>query len=252
MGTRSPAITTLGRSPRARRSRSDPHQMPCLMGSISASAEEPAPPRGRESARWVDLRERGGAPRRRGVVTLDGGRSPRARRSPRGASSRVVRRGSISASAEEPAPSPTRRRTSRVDLRERGGADLTFAGDGLAPGRSPRARRSRRQFELFGRGEGSISASAEEPASRAPHSVSGRVDLRERGGAASPSASLTRSAGRSPRARRSRGRAAPRWSTRGSISASAEEPARTGRCRVRPGVDLRERGGAEKRRDATP
>ena len=234
----------MGRSPRARRSPRCAEEPRGALGSISASAEEPAS-RISVVAMWrVDLRERGGARAREHHTHPRTGRSPRARRS-RGLG--CVRRracGSISASAEEPNSPGAGRSSTRVDLRERGGAASDGEPSGNVPGRSPRARRSQIQRIPTQHPTGSISASAEEPdACRGPRTPN-RVDLRERGGAERVSKARRTSAGRSPRARRSRSRGRGASDRGGSISASAEEPPRLNTGAVSLGVDLRERGGA--------
>ena len=233
-----------GRSPRARRSRACDGRGSASTGSISASAEEPAPTTRSAAAVWVDLRERGGAITCRAEKSPPTGRSPRARRSPLRDGAEPGRRGSISASAEEPWSPSTARPGRRVDLRERGGADLGRTHDRGRRGRSPRARRSHCRARTSVRHRGSISASAEEPRRGSRTAESLRVDLRERGGAALAVATASMVAGRSPRARRSRAGHAANAGRPGSISASAEEPrgARASRGLVR--VDLRERGGA--------
>ena len=172
------------------------------------------------------------------------GRSPRARRSPTGATTATAGRGSISASAEEPWKGCCSRCASWVDLRERGGAVRLFLVHRHGPGRSPRARRSQEQFARGRLAHGSISASAEEPRTTTRPRNCARVDLRERGGAFHRSRTVPTGPGRSPRARRSPRDAPPERVDGGSISASAEEPRTPGTARRRWRVDLRERGGA--------
>ncbi len=233
-----------GRSPRARRSHSSQHLRPLRLGSISAGAEEPSRPRARHPTSGVDLRERGGANLHCAFTAHPAGRSPRARRSPRTGSARRTGGGSISASAEEPPPRCERPELARVDLRERGGAAPANRCGASSRGRSPRARRSPEGAAGASAGGGSISASAEEPTRAFSPSCKTRVDLRERGGAASAGSLEALAAGRSPRARRSH--SGERMGERrcGSISASAEEPECPGLPGFACGVDLRERGGA--------
>ena len=233
-----------GRSPRARRSHPRRGAQALLRGSISASAEEPRPSPGAPTAPRVDLRERGGARCRRCGHPTTGGRSPRARRSLVDDGPRTGAIGSISASAEEPSRALNSRSTPRVDLRERGGATMCPANLRNGEGRSPRARRSRATDRALGELKGSISASAEEPIHRRRCWRQRRVDLRERGGAASMAERERDAAGRSPRARRSPLGSSAAVPARGSISASAEEPTWGTWVYHWWGVDLRERGGA--------
>ena len=91
---------------------------------------------------------------------------------------------------------------------------------------------------------GSISAWAEEPASRHLRVYGFGVDLRVGGGAGSLIWPSEPRAGRSPRGRRSRGRVASAGVGRGSISAWAEEPTTSTTGTNRQRVDLRVGGGA--------
>ncbi len=192
----------------------------------------------------VDLRERGGACKPHlGCGDVEG-RSPRARRSPRPRAPHTPAHGSISASAEEPRAGVCSAPCVRVDLRERGGAELTGRWPVFYSGRSPRARRSRVGRRAVRQRPGSISASAEEPDSAHSDSTPNGVDLRERGGARCVQRTENSESGRSPRARRSRASFEGAAYLRGSISASAEEPVARSRSFRSWRVDLRERGGA--------
>ena len=222
--SRATAATLPGRSPRARRSRIAGHHLKRPVGSISASAEEPDERPVFELHERVDLRERGGADCHSSRVPSVTGRSPRARRSPAQIGSRGARQGSISASAEEPRARAPSKPSRRVDLRERGGAIPGNAWANVDAGRSPRARRSPNAQDCQDSRAGSISASAEEPLITAPSSPSPGVDLRERGGAFETASTSSHVRGRSPRARRSQPPLRVHRASRGSISASAEEP----------------------------
>ncbi len=198
-----------GRSPHARRSRTQYGCRAWARRSISACAEEPRSQPRHHASEQVDLRMRGGARAPRSGVGGLSGRSPHARRSRVRLGRPAAIPGSISACAEEPAGLRLGAVAYWVDLRMRGGAQpwCPFVSPGA--GRSPHARRS----HAVGRAEeaevGSISACAEEPSCRSCSNGCLRVDLRMRGGARRRSRSLRSSSGRSPHARRSRVRSCP-------------------------------------------
>ena len=171
------------------------------------------------------------------------GRSPRARRR-RSVQSWLDNYGrSISACAEETWRSERGTLLPRVDLRVCGGDEPPEAFRAFVKGRSPRARRRRLRD---GRGmvlPGSISACAEETRRCSCCTVTGRVDLRVRGGDEDVGRIKDATCGRSPRARRRRGSAVDHGELAGSISACAEETRHHDSADDGVKVDLRVRGG---------
>ncbi len=220
----------MGRSPRARRRRTIKRLSACVVGSISACAEETKDAAAHSGGARVDLRVRGGdhlGPLRFHRVQ---GRSPRARRRLRPSVADKRSRGSISACAEETVASQVQRPLRWVDLRVRGGDrgwERFLARHG---GRSPRARRRLVGFALHDQWPGSISACAEETRQSLNRLISTEVDLRVRGGDERLAGVGHGGTGRSPRARRRRYHYLHGILYEGSISACAEE---TRQCTTR-------------------
>ena len=249
-GARSRTVATeevQGPSPRARGSRAPAPRPRRRVGSIPASAGEPDARRRERRYRWVHPRERGGAWNRPHASLPSSGPSPRARGSRWGPWRAALARGSIPASAGEPARRLCAEDVMRVHPRERGGADARPPALLTVMGPSPRARGSRGRGVARGRAPGSIPASAGEPDGALAAAGWPWVHPRERGGARSTPLSLSPAAGPSPRARGSRRLAAQRDAVVGSIPASAGEPTRRGRPPTSRRVHPRERGGATRR-----
>ncbi len=161
--TRTKKTTGSGASPRGRRNPDGDIILVDLKRCISAWAEEPL--RRRMSTRLVrvHLRVGGGTHLRPRGANACSGASPRGRRNPLDHAVPELRRGCISAWAEEPGAGQRLVDRDRVHLRVGGGtySERTHAGhDG---GASPRGRRNRlRAREGFAQA-GCISAWAEEP-----------------------------------------------------------------------------------------
>ncbi len=118
-------------------------------------------------------------------------------------------------------------------------------------GLSPRTRRNPNADHFRVMRFRSISADAEEPASRPRNTSPITVYPRGRGGTEPCAASITARHGLSPRTRRNRGNAHARGSGKGSISADAEEPRGSAAiCRL-GNVYLRGRGGTSPRASPT-
>ncbi|BCX82594.1 hypothetical protein MIT9_P2180 [Methylomarinovum caldicuralii] len=196
-------LLSLGRSPRARGSRScsppgsgrrrsipagagEPqslHVWSCGQGSIPAGAGEPWPRPGASARVWsipagagepryrlvpfrqyeVDPRGRGGAVHHNTDQRMRMGRSPRARGSQGGRGLFHLFHRSIPAGAGEPFHHDRYRHLCKVDPRGRGGARHTTVEQVISNGRSPRARGSHYPMDDASGNIGSIPAGAGEP-----------------------------------------------------------------------------------------
>ena len=216
-------------------------------GSIPASAGEPWRRR-TGSVMWrVYPRECGGTGVRPGAARWPEGLSPRVRGNLLRADVRGRRARSIPASAGEPSRSTTPVPPSKVYPRECGGTVLTHTSTRSLDGLSPRVRGNRRHLPDAACGEGSIPASAGEPSrSRTRQSLS-RVYPRECGGTSQFAISSGVGGGLSPRVRGNRSRPAIVARRRGSIPASAGEPAPLSAAPEGGRVYPRECGGTPRR-----
>ena len=151
-----------GLSPRARGNVSSILFLCYGVGSIPASAGERLGLLSRSCGTRVYPRERGGTQIEQYKLQLMQGLSPRARGNAK--HERIIGdyEGSIPASAGERAPCVAAQIVSRVYPRERGGTMLSFHGDVLSQGLSPRARGNVRADRAQPRLPGSIPASAGE------------------------------------------------------------------------------------------
>ena len=214
-----------------------------MLGSIPASAGEPAAGTTCSSAAWVYPRERGGTftpPRSRAAET---GLSPRARGNPAAQPRLRQRRGSIPASAGEPQAKPTAAKRWWVYPRERGGTVYDGDGQTVQTGLSPRARGNPGRSSAGRPGPRSIPASAGEPRHGGWPAGRSWVYPRERGGTIASRCRGGELRGLSPRARGNLFSPLSALASRGSIPASAGEPHSEYAAASQPRVYPRERGG---------
>ena len=194
------------------------------MGSIPASAGEPAGSDPDQWRIWVYPRVCGGTPRALRLAWYSRGLSPRLRGNRFVPGPGYAVAGSIPASAGEPATDSWHRRALRVYPRVCGGTVLNPSDNDYATGLSPRLRGNPLQSSPYWARSGSIPASAGEPRaplpSRSPHGVYPRVC----GGTTQFRSGWSPYLGLSPRLRGNRSsRPGPPYHT-GSIPASAGEP----------------------------
>ena len=231
-----------GPSPRARGILNAVEGRPIGLGSIPASAGNPADRGAPADMVRVHPRERGESDHRPRARLPAPGPSPRARGIRRRAYPAPMRRGSIPASAGNPPFYLYAARELRVHPRERGESAMGLSAEESATGPSPRARGILDGHAAAADGLRSIPASAGNPSRRRPGSRWAWVHPRERGESTSRCRSAASMPGPSPRAR---GIPAPARSARrrpGSIPASAGNP-RPGRApRSKAWVHPRERG----------
>ena len=216
---------TPGASPRERRNPEPvPHGL-ITLGRISARAEEPPPEITRPLAEPAHLRASGGTGE---VVLADEpwrGASPRERRNRSVATSRMHSTRRISARAEEPLSTWIGADAQRAHLRASGGTRARYSDSTGETGASPRERRNPDITARPTEHRGRISARAEEP--RRHWRVTSRFSahLRASGGTAQMRSMTSSVSGASPRERRNPQTRRTRSSSRGRISARAEEPA---------------------------
>ena len=234
-----------GLSPRVRGNREPRHVDQGEPGSIPASAGEPIWERRAATGTWVYPRECGGTPATVVLVPAGEGLSPRVRGNLPAPGNADDGKGSIPASAGEPARRTCGWATWRVYPRECGGTWPRMVMGAAATGLSPRVRGNRFRLGLLRRLWGSIPASAGEPMSpRRPHGVFA-VYPRECGGTSVTPAAWPDARGLSPRVRGNPGGRDAAEPAAGSIPASAGEPAVLGRPCSRPWVYPRECGGTD-------
>ncbi len=214
-----------GASPRGRRNLivSDKHVL--AEGRISAWAEEPALSSPLGGAMAAHLRVGGGTAMASATSPACRGASPRGRRNLVSGKAAKLKRGRISAWAEEPCRPRPSARSATAHLRVGGGTARTALGLSGNTGASPRGRRNQIADGLALRCARRISAWAEEPP-RSSRARSGRgAHLRVGGGTSAPTSSPAASIGASPRGRRNRLVALGLDLGHRRISAWAEEPA---------------------------
>ncbi|APH52452.1 Hypothetical protein GbCGDNIH5_1629 [Granulibacter bethesdensis] len=131
-----------GLSPRTRRNLFLSAKACSGIRSISAHAEEPRTRNSDIVSRKVYLRARGGTLEFFEASGVPPGLSPRTRRNRCGYVRQTIRRGSISAHAEEPRGMPRLSRPAEVYLRARGGTRALTAWPTCREGLSPRTRRN--------------------------------------------------------------------------------------------------------------
>ena len=258
-----PDTDTTGLSPRARGNLGGERRPFFAVGSIPASAGEPPPHDDRQEclgsipasageppASWpgsvtsgVYPRERGGTDRRETAGRAAEGLSPRARGNHDTTCRTRSSTRSIPASAGEPWLIATSSRSAKVYPRERGGTEVGEWFAGRQWGLSPRARGNPQRRHREERTDGSIPASAGEPAPRPPAPAAPAVYPRERGGTRQRPGAHSRKRGLSPRARGNRARRRPGHDRLGSIPASAGEPPPLVSQEMIRKVYPRERGG---------
>ncbi len=213
-----------GRSPRARGSRSSGICSPAKVRSIPACAGKPQEHEHRSGDAGVDPRVRGEAYHPAHAAQAPGGRSPRARGSPRPVKEQRANIGSIPACAGKPYRPALQRSDFRVDPRVRGEATNPCAEPYPLPGRSPRARGSQVRAPEVRLPKRSIPACAGKPGIRRPGRHDPKVDPRVRGEAQHPGPCPLCYRGRSPRARGSHCNLQRSAGQRGSIPACAGKP----------------------------
>ena len=233
-----------GPSPRSRGSRRQSHREPPTGGSIPAFAGEPSKARPLTPMGSVHPRVRGGAGGLGCHRLAPRGPSPRSRGSPPSQAHCMASTGSIPAFAGEPCVGGRGREEEEVHPRVRGGALLGWIFMGAPGGPSPRSRGSLEKSDAGGLRIRSIPAFAGEPMLSTPAASCRTVHPRVRGGATRTRSPSTGAGGPSPRSRGSRARLLSRCGTLRSIPAFAGEPRQRARCRRRPAVHPRVRGGA--------
>ena len=238
-----------GRSPRARGSRSSGICSPAKVRSIPACAGKPQEHEHRSGDAGVDPRVRGEAYHPAHAAQAPGGRSPRARGSPRPVKEQRANIGSIPACAGKPYRPALQRSDFRVDPRVRGEATNPCAEPYPLPGRSPRARGSQVRAPEVRLPKRSIPACAGKPGIRRPGRHDPKVDPRVRGEAQHPGPCPLCYRGRSPRARGSPLSMRDGTSQSRSIPACAGKPLQLTKIGRAKRVDPRVRGEARTRRD---
>ena len=190
----------------------------------------------------VHPRERGESGGGAGRAAAGEGPSPRARGIHDVGPHPLERRGSIPASAGNPASRPGPRCGAGVHPRERG-ESASIPGHPLrAEGPSPRARGIHLRCRRADLEPGSIPASAGNPGPHRAARATRRVHPRERGESSPPAARPHTSAGPSPRARGIRAACSAWHAAQGSIPASAGNPTSHDPSRRSTWVHPRERG----------
>ena len=190
-----------GSSPRVRSRQNVPLGTASGIGIISACAEQTPAPSATSCRTWDHLRVCGADAYEPQGLGFDVGSSPRVRsRRLRAAGSRV-RRGIISACAEQ---TPPRWLTLSViwdHLRVCGADDTSITNDGTATGSSPRVRSRLVLTVLLRAGRGIISACAEQTRPNSSLGRSPRDHLRVCGADYGPNGDVARILGSSPRVR---------------------------------------------------
>ena len=237
------ARPTTGLSPRVRGNLRRARKRPARLGSIPASAGEPALPAARPRTRRVYPRECGGTVSAGRSPCSSAGLSPRVRGNPSRRSRTDGRLGSIPASAGEPRGRRRIPRRREVYPRECGGTigDLTYAE--RAEGLSPRVRGNPRPTSAVRWWIGSIPASAGEPDVRGRWRRGARVYPRECGGTPIGKSMSVDRQGLSPRVRGNREVGASFGGDLRSIPASAGEPEEFRNLKALTTVYPRECGG---------
>ena len=211
--------------------------------SIPASAGEPIGSHVEATRKWVYPRECGGTIWLAAAHASDVGLSPRVRGNHLRYAVQVPRKGSIPASAGEPANRQLDSIPAQVYPRECGGtADDMTAASGVE-GLSPRVRGNPNPGFRRVQADGSIPASAGEPNPPSVASRSPRVYPRECGGTTQQLMLCLRHYGLSPRVRGNLQRRDEPRLYRGSIPASAGEPRPPKSASSAIGVYPRECGG---------
>ena len=195
------AMQAAGPSPRARGIPRPRHRPRLADGSIPASAGNPRRSASTRSGPRVHPRERGESPSTAATPTRCTGPSPRARGIRGGAPVRDPGRGSIPASAGNPAAHAAGHLVDQVHPRERGESVAALAPGGRVTGPSPRARGIRRGPPLRWRELGSIPASAGNPSAGSTARTRATVHPRERGESVTSAPATNAVQGPSPRAR---------------------------------------------------
>ena len=245
-GTRVPDPTgdlPKGLSPRVRGNPPARWKRGDALGSIPASAGEPATLCDASSTRRVYPRECGGTHLHALAVPGDRGLSPRVRGNPWQRSAGSPRSRSIPASAGEPRDPGGRGGRQRVYPRECGGTRTKIEDDSHGQGLSPRVRGNPPAVRGHMASLRSIPASAGEPRCPRRSEASARVYPRECGGTRDVSAEEHQAQGLSPRVRGNPAAADPDPAAAGSIPASAGEPSSRGRSSDSRRVYPRECGG---------
>ena len=217
-----------GPSPRARGIRIRPFARLYCVGSIPASAGNPASSATRRRAGPVHPRERGESSRRVSKPCQAPGPSPRARGILDERRADAGQPGSIPASAGNPVARPRAPRPLRVHPRERGESLNSTGCAAGEKGPSPRARGIPGRHPLGSADMGSIPASAGNPARHPDRPFAVEVHPRERGESAIAQTSRFWAVGPSPRARGILPAARRPHRRGGSIPASAGNPSPTG------------------------
>ena len=241
-GFRWPAFSGHGPSPRARGIRERGSRRDRSDGSIPASAGNPHSITSSIARTTVHPRERGESRGAADQFVLFGGPSPRARGIPAGRGGPASRCGSIPASAGNPSTRPPAATARPVHPRERGESAPTAAPGTAFDGPSPRARGIHDAAEAYTGDIGSIPASAGNPRPQRWPARPHGVHPRERGESLQPVVPGQYNPGPSPRARGILLRRIRVRSGRGSIPASAGNPASRPPARSRRRVHPRERG----------
>ena len=243
MMNRSP-LCPCGASPRGRSSHAGRAVADRSAGRISARAEQPRPRSGFARAGWAHLRAGGAAAPRAVPRAAPWGASPRGRSSPRRPQRGLRRGGRISARAEQPTWTATRRRRRRAHLRAGGAAPGNTARVRSWRGASPRGRSSPPLPLSCPRYAGRISARAEQPGSWASRRPMRTAHLRAGGAAAVAAGVLGFLGGASPRGRSSRRVRGEQGARGGRISARAEQPSPADRPVLSRAAHLRAGGAA--------
>ena len=239
-----------GASPRGRSSRHPRRGRRYRCGRISARAEQPTAPETASAATTAHLRAGGAAPTRTRRERRGAGASPRGRSSRYAGHDSSPSRGRISARAEQPARTPSSRRTHRAHLRAGGAAQAAQARLGQHTGASPRGRSSHRGAARVGRDAGRISARAEQPGTARSRRRRCGAHLRAGGAAVLCVIRRTSTSGASPRGRSSRRHVHLRHDRGRRISARAEQPTRSSRPWPPARAHLRAGGAAQPIRTA--
>ena len=213
-----------GLSPRVRGNLQGKGKAESTLGSIPASAGEPASHEGVLYFTEVYPRECGGTPLPRCPHIADTGVSPRVRGNPMLRSGLGKVHGSIPASAGEPSTPCLWRRCPAVYPRECGGTEWCTVKDYLTWGLSPRVRGNPTEATETTSHVWSIPASAGEPPRAGLPSMTRTVYPRECGGTAVASVAAVFVIGLSPRVRGNPDTRPQALQVYGSIPASAGEP----------------------------
>ena len=233
-----------GPSPRVRGSPRQADDAHVRAGSIPACAGKPISNRFLFILCGVHPRVCGEAAAAGSAAESKRGPSPRVRGSRRVDDRRPQRGGSIPACAGKPRTPVFSASTNRVHPRVCGEACPPRIVATMATGPSPRVRGSRRMFDSFRLGAGSIPACAGKPGPRWRACPGDRVHPRVCGEAWPGAAAIAGRAGPSPRVRGSRRRRPVRRGGPGSIPACAGKPSAAATARRPHGVHPRVCGEA--------